>query len=71
MAKFRISSHGRLQDWIAAEKGYFEEKGSTTSSMSSSSSGPRRRARARRGEAAMSEWAPTSSTARARREARP
>jgi NitT/TauT family transport system substrate-binding protein len=27
MAKFRISSHGRLQDWIAAEKGYFEEEG--------------------------------------------
>jgi NitT/TauT family transport system substrate-binding protein len=24
---FRISSHGRLQDWIAAEKGYFEEEG--------------------------------------------
>jgi hypothetical protein len=27
MAKFRISSHGRLQDWTAAEKGYFEEEG--------------------------------------------
>jgi NitT/TauT family transport system substrate-binding protein len=27
MARFRISSHGRLQDWIAAEKGYFEEEG--------------------------------------------
>jgi NitT/TauT family transport system substrate-binding protein len=26
MAKFRISSHGRLQDWIAAEKGYFDEE---------------------------------------------
>ena len=27
MATFRISSHGRLQDWIAAEKGYFDEAG--------------------------------------------
>jgi NitT/TauT family transport system substrate-binding protein len=27
MATFRISSHGRLQDWIAAENGYFEEEG--------------------------------------------
>jgi NitT/TauT family transport system substrate-binding protein len=27
MARFRISSHGRLQDWIAAEHGYFEEEG--------------------------------------------
>lgn len=27
MAKFHISSHGRLQDWIAAEKGYFEDEG--------------------------------------------
>ena len=27
MAKFRISSHGRLQDWIAAEKGYFDDEG--------------------------------------------
>ena len=27
MARFRISSHGRLQDWIAAEKGYFDEEG--------------------------------------------
>jgi NitT/TauT family transport system substrate-binding protein len=27
MARFRISSHGRLQDWIAVEKGYFEEEG--------------------------------------------
>jgi NitT/TauT family transport system substrate-binding protein len=24
---FRISSHGRLQDWIAAEKGYFDDEG--------------------------------------------
>ena len=27
MARFRISSHGRLRDWIAAEKGYFDEEG--------------------------------------------
>jgi NitT/TauT family transport system substrate-binding protein len=27
MAKFRISSHGRLQDWIAAENGYFDDVG--------------------------------------------
>jgi ABC-type nitrate/sulfonate/bicarbonate transport system substrate-binding protein len=27
MAKFRISSHGRLQDWIAADKGYFDDEG--------------------------------------------
>ena len=27
MASFRISSHGRLQDWIAAEKGYFDDEG--------------------------------------------
>lgn len=27
MARFRISSHGRLQDWIAVERGYFEEEG--------------------------------------------
>jgi NitT/TauT family transport system substrate-binding protein len=27
MPRFRISSHGRLQDWIAAEKGYFDEAG--------------------------------------------
>src|ERR671933_1750839 len=27
MTTFRISSHGRLQDWIAAEKGYFDEEG--------------------------------------------
>jgi NitT/TauT family transport system substrate-binding protein len=27
MAKFQISSHGRLQDWIAADEGYFEDEG--------------------------------------------
>ena len=27
MGKFRISTHGRLQDWIAAEKGYFDAEG--------------------------------------------
>jgi NitT/TauT family transport system substrate-binding protein len=27
MAVFRISTHGRLQDWIAAEKAYFEDEG--------------------------------------------
>ncbi len=27
MSGFRISTHGRLQDWIAVEKGYFEEEG--------------------------------------------
>jgi NitT/TauT family transport system substrate-binding protein len=27
MEKFRISTHGRLQDWIAVEKGYFEDEG--------------------------------------------
>ncbi len=27
MSKFRISSHGRLQDWIAVEHSYFEEEG--------------------------------------------
>jgi hypothetical protein len=27
VARFHISSHGRLQDWVAAEKGYFEEEG--------------------------------------------
>jgi NitT/TauT family transport system substrate-binding protein len=27
MSRFRISSHGRLQDWIAVEHGYFEEEG--------------------------------------------
>jgi NitT/TauT family transport system substrate-binding protein len=26
MSKFRISSHGRLQDWIALEKGFFEDE---------------------------------------------
>jgi NitT/TauT family transport system substrate-binding protein len=27
MATFRISAHGRLQDWIAAERGYFDDEG--------------------------------------------
>jgi hypothetical protein len=27
MATFRISSHGRLQDWIAVEKGFFDDEG--------------------------------------------
>ncbi len=27
MGRFRIVSHGRLQDWIAAEKGYFADEG--------------------------------------------
>ena len=27
MAKFRIQSHGRLQEWVAEEKGYFKEAG--------------------------------------------
>jgi NitT/TauT family transport system substrate-binding protein len=27
MGRFRIVSHGRLQDWIAAEKGYFDDEG--------------------------------------------
>jgi NitT/TauT family transport system substrate-binding protein len=27
MPKFRISSHGRLQDWIAVEKGFFDDEG--------------------------------------------
>ncbi|MGH2861668.1 MAG: ABC transporter substrate-binding protein [Solirubrobacteraceae bacterium] len=27
MARFRISTHGRLQDWIAIEKGYFDDEG--------------------------------------------
>jgi len=27
MARFVISTHGRLQDWIAADNGYFEEEG--------------------------------------------
>ncbi len=27
MAKFRIQPHGRLQEWVAEEKGYFREEG--------------------------------------------
>jgi NitT/TauT family transport system substrate-binding protein len=27
MGRFQISTHGRLQDWIAVEKGYFEDEG--------------------------------------------
>ena len=27
MAKFRIQSHGRLQEWVAEEKGYFAAEG--------------------------------------------
>jgi ABC-type nitrate/sulfonate/bicarbonate transport system substrate-binding protein len=27
MAKFRIQSHGRLQEWVADEKGYFKDEG--------------------------------------------
>lgn len=27
MARFHISAHGRLQDWIAADKGYFADEG--------------------------------------------
>jgi NitT/TauT family transport system substrate-binding protein len=27
MAKFRIQSHGRLQEWVAEEKGYFKSEG--------------------------------------------
>jgi NitT/TauT family transport system substrate-binding protein len=27
MSRFRISTHGRLQDWIAADKGYFDDEG--------------------------------------------
>src|SRR5436305_5963567 len=27
MPAFRISSHGRLQDWIAVERGFFEDEG--------------------------------------------
>lgn len=27
MARFRISTHGRLQDWIAVENGYFDDEG--------------------------------------------
>src|SRR5919202_1594908 len=27
MGKFRIHSHGRLQEWVAEEKGYFQDEG--------------------------------------------
>ena len=27
MAKFRIQSHGRLQEWVAEEKGLFKKHG--------------------------------------------
>ena len=27
MAKFRIQTHGRLQEWVAEEKGYFTDEG--------------------------------------------
>ena len=27
MSKFLIQSHGRLQEWVAEEKGYFKEEG--------------------------------------------
>ena len=27
MAKLRIQSHGRLQEWVAEEKGYFKAEG--------------------------------------------
>ncbi|MGH2873593.1 MAG: hypothetical protein ACRDL5_14175, partial [Solirubrobacteraceae bacterium] len=27
MGKLRIATHGRLQDWIAVERGYFEDEG--------------------------------------------
>ena len=27
MAKFRIMPHGRLQEWVAEEKGYFQAEG--------------------------------------------
>lgn len=27
MGKFRIQPHGRLNDWVAAEKGYLEDAG--------------------------------------------
>src|SRR6266480_825086 len=27
MAKFRIMPHGRLQEWVAEEKGYFKDEG--------------------------------------------
>ena len=27
MSKFRIQPHGRLQEWVAEEKGYFRDEG--------------------------------------------
>src|SRR5690349_10128645 len=27
MAKFRVATHGRLQEWVAEEKGYFKAEG--------------------------------------------
>ncbi len=27
MGKFRIQPHGRLQEWVAEEKGYFTDEG--------------------------------------------
>ena len=27
MGQFRIQSHGRLQEWVAEEKGYFKDAG--------------------------------------------
>jgi hypothetical protein len=27
MATFRITPHGRLQEWVADEKGYFRDEG--------------------------------------------
>ena len=27
MAKFRVATHGRLQEWVAEEKGYFGAEG--------------------------------------------
>lgn len=27
MSKFRIMPHGRLQEWVAEEKGYFKDEG--------------------------------------------
>ena len=27
MAKFVVHSHGRLQEWVAEEKGYFKDEG--------------------------------------------
>ena len=27
MAKLRIQPHGRLQEWVAQENGYFEDEG--------------------------------------------